>query len=399
MPRALIVQHGANLDGSAISGLLLADGLRERGYETHVLFGFAGPVISRYEDRGHAAQVVDHKNWLRAGTYLRFLRTAGRELLPADKIVKAIDDLQPDIVYVNSAVSLAGAIAARRRRLPCIWHLRELFADVGGEMRVPGGFKSLARTVISVLSDLTVVNSRAVAENMLGSSRSSSTVIVPNAAGQEFFNLSLSKKQARAELGLPQDRVILGVPGTLRPMKGHTFVFDAIPAIRERIPELYVPITGGTDGPYAKTLMDAVKRSGLGSTVRFMGSVERMPAFYQACDAVCIPSRSEPFGRTVIEAFASGIPVVASAVGGIREIVTHDQNGLLVEFGATSALADAIVRVLSDRKLAARLSSNARRDSEERYTEEKYKDTLASLVDKVIAERSPTKVSIAVEQE
>ena len=62
--------------------------------------------------------------------------------------------------------------------------------------------------------------------------------------------------------------------------------------------------------------------------IHFVGWVEDMPAFYRACDMVCIPSRAEPFGRTAIEAFAVGTPVVATAVGGLQEIVEDERTGL-----------------------------------------------------------------------
>jgi glycosyltransferase involved in cell wall biosynthesis len=75
--------------------------------------------------------------------------------------------------------------------------------------------------------------------------------------------------------------------------------------------------------------------------------------------ALVLPSRSEGMGRVIVEAFCRARPVVATRVGGIPDLVEDDRNGLLVEAGDTAALADAIVRVLSDRALAERLSAGA----------------------------------------
>ncbi len=75
--------------------------------------------------------------------------------------------------------------------------------------------------------------------------------------------------------------------------------------------------------------------------------------------ALLLPSRSEGMGRVIVEAFCRARPVVATRVGGIPDLVEHDQNGLLVEPGDAQALADAIVRILSDRELAERLSAGA----------------------------------------
>src|SRR5690242_19369154 len=97
-----------------------------------------------------------------------------------------------------------------------------------------------------------------------------------------------------------------------------------------------------------------------------------MHQFYRACDVICIPSRSEPFGRTVVEAFAVGAPVVASAVGGIRETVRSGENGLAVEFGDVPALVEALSRLIQDRSLRETLSRTGVRDARERYSANAY---------------------------
>src|SRR5690606_9152373 len=114
-----------------------------------------------------------------------------------------------------------------------------------------------------------------------------------------------------------------------------------------------------TEKRHGQELVATVERMKLSAHVRFLGTVDQMPAFYRACDVVCIPSSSEPFGRTVIEAFATGTPVVATAVGGIPEIVAHGETGLLVTYGDKASLAEAIGQVLVDENLRGRLATAA----------------------------------------
>jgi D-inositol-3-phosphate glycosyltransferase len=104
-----------------------------------------------------------------------------------------------------------------------------------------------------------------------------------------------------------------------------------------------------------------------------------MPAFYRACDIVCIPSVAESFGRTVIEAFACGTPVVATAVGGIREIVTHEQTGLLVDYGDEKNLAEAVRLMLERDRLRNEVKANARRRAEALYAEGCYQQRLVGI--------------------
>jgi glycosyltransferase involved in cell wall biosynthesis len=105
-----------------------------------------------------------------------------------------------------------------------------------------------------------------------------------------------------------------------------------------------------------------------------------MPAFYRACDLVCIPSRAESFGRTAIEAFAAETPVVATAVGGLQEIVTDGETGLLVEYGETEELAEAMGRLLERPDLREEMAERARQVGEMKYHERVYKVQVANLI-------------------
>lgn len=381
--RILIVQYSSNRDGSAYSGLLLADGLREAGWVTHVAFGFEGPIIERYAKAGHCTHVVSHKNWLRRGRTHQFLKDGWLEWQKADAFDALIQSIKPDLVYLNTVVSLAAAIAAQRRDVPCVWHLREMFADIGGEMRAPQWARPLVSRLIRHVSERVVANSAATAKNLLGEP-GASVPIIPNAVRSEFFDCDIDRSVARHRFQLPQDAVVIGVPGTLRPMKGHPFFFRAVaPLLRSRT-NCIVAITGGGDTQYAKTLRQQVRELDIEHQVHFVGWVEDMTAFYRACDVCCIPSRAEPFGRTVIEAFASRTPVVATAVGGMREIIEDGTTGLLVSYGAAEELAEALRVLLDAPELRYKMSHHARQDAKAQYHEAVYKERIVSVTNDLI---------------
>ena len=377
---ALVVQHSSALDGSAHSGLLLADGLREAGWETHVVFGHAGPIIGRFERSGHAVHVVPHENWLRRDRLHQFVKDVWTEWRNASAIESLVADLVPDVVYVNTAVSRAGAVAARRAEVPCVWHLREMFADVGGEMRAPGWAIPGVRRVIRGHAARLVANSRATVRNLLGD-EAAEVNVVPNGVREAFFREQRSRREARASLDLPLEVPLLGVPGTLRPMKGHPFLFRALPSLLRERSELRIAVTGGGEPTYTAGLKRQVRDLGLQDRISFVGWVDDMAAFYRACDLVCIPSRAEPFGRTAIEAFAVGTPVVASAVGGLKEIVRDGETGLLVSYDDVLSLRDALERLLDDPSLRKRMSENARQEGRRSYHEEVYKERVVRIVD------------------
>jgi glycosyltransferase involved in cell wall biosynthesis len=389
-PCVLIVQRSAALDGSAHSGLLLADGLREAGWDTHAAFGFEGPIIERYAAAGHETHVLPHDNWLRRHRTHQFAKDVWLEWRKASIFNALIEEVQADLVYLNTVVSLAGAVAARRQGVPCVWHLREMFADVGGEMRAPSWAVPLVRRIIRAHADRIVANSTATARNVLAGSEDGVDVI-PNAVRAPFFEEERTQEDARAVFSLSRDGPIVGVPGTLRPMKGHPFLFDAAASVLRERENLQVAVTGDGDGEFVAQLKRQVDELGIADRVHFLGWVKDMPAFYRACDLVCIPSRAEPFGRTAIEAFATGTPVIATAVGGLQEIVTDGETGRLVPYGDEEALAAAVQQSLERPALRRKMANHARQVAEEKYHERVYKNRIGEVVASVKERgRAPT---------
>ena len=379
--RVLVIQRSSNLDGSAFSALLTADGLKEAGWKVHVAFGFEGPIIDRFQAAGHTTHVVLHDNWLRREHSLRFIRDVVEEWRQAKPFRKLIDRIHPDLVYINTVVSLAGAVAARQRHVPCVWHIRELFATVGGEMHAPAWALPIVRLIIRHHATKLVANSKATAQNILGKAHLDDVDIVPNAVGNAFFDSDIKRVEARQEFNLPQEATVIGVPGTLRPMKGHPFFFRAMaPLLQGECHDVMVAVTGSGNEEYVERLHRLVHQLDIEEQIRFLGWVTNMPAFYQVCDVVCVPSRAEPFGRTVIEAFASGTPVVATAVGGMQEIIDGESTGVLVSYGNDSELQAAILRVSNKTKLRQKMRENARVIANERYREGVYKQRIAHLV-------------------
>lgn len=377
--RILIVQFSARRDGSAMSALLLADGLREAGWETHVAFASPGPMEAAFEERGHTVSVEPHKNWLRAKSNQGFLRNVLRERQAVPRLRARMERVQPALVYVNTGASVAGVWAARKAGVPVLWHLRELFDDVGGELVAPSWLRAPLRRAIAAWPDRLVANSQAVARNVLGP-RAGRATVVPNAVHDAFFTETRAVEQARSALGLPVEGSIVGVPGTLRPMKGHAFFFRAIAPLLRGRPGVSVAVTGDTAGACGASLLRLVDDLGLGAQVHFLGDVEDMPAFYRASTLVCVPSRAEPFGRTTIESFAVGTPVVASAVGGILEVVEDDVTGRLVSYGDENALAGILRYLLDAPDHRVRLAETARRVAEDRYRASTYTNRLRQLV-------------------
>jgi len=125
----------------------------------------------------------------------------------------------------------------------------------------------------------------------------------------------------------------------------------------------------GGDGPERERLEALTRALGLETQVRFTGWVREADAFYRSIDWFCIPSRDEPFGLVALESFAHGVPVLASSVGGLAEIVTDGVNGLLFRADDPAALAAALLQALQQRDRVPALCEAAHA-SLERYRPE-----------------------------
>lgn len=161
----------------------------------------------------------------------------------------------------------------------------------------------------------------------------------------------------RRELGLSNERVCLMV-ARLHEEKGHRFLFEAIPAIREAAGPTTFLLAG--DGPHRADLEADVSRRGLQECVRFLGRRSDVAELYSLADVVVLPSLAESFGFALLEAMCLGRPVVAAATGGMREIVRDQQNGRLVPQADAGALGTAVIELLRDETMAQRLGAAGR---------------------------------------
>ena len=383
--RAVFVQYTGQPSGSPVSGLMVVEALGQAGYEVHTVFAQNGTMAAEYAKRSVSVQHIAHGQWLAGGPWHRRLRRLARDFAQVRPFRRLFRQLLPDVVYVNNLTGLSAVWAARRMRIPCIWHLRELLDDVEGEMHAPWpGGKRLVHLFVKRLPQRIVAISQAVAENVVGQSQHPKLTVIPNAVSDAFFTCGLRREEARRQLGLPDKIPIIGVPGTLRPVKGHRFFLEALHRVVHQTPECLAALTG-EGPPRYRTELDALIRDlCLSKNACFVGTVVDMPAFYRACDVVCVPSRSEPFGRTVVEAFACGTPVVATNVGGIRETVEHEHTGLLVPYRDIPSLAAALLELLNDPARAACLAAAARDKAERCYRKRTNVNEIQSVLAQVL---------------
>lgn len=202
---------------------------------------------------------------------------------------------------------------------------------------------------------------------------------------------SLKEAQAlRDQLDIPRDSKVMLSVGRLSSEKGHIDLVAAFRHLREINPEIKSTLVIVGEGPERERLAVATRSFGLSNFVIFAGPIHDVKPFYAAADVVVLPSHSEGSPYVLLEAMAAKVPFVATAVGGVPEMVADGQNALLVPACDPRAMAAAIARVLTDPELARTLTDNASALVATRYAPETHLRSLVQLYRSVLSTKRAT---------
>lgn len=179
-------------------------------------------------------------------------------------------------------------------------------------------------------------------------------------------------RRLRRELGIPDGRPIIGMVGRLQPWKGQDRLMQALAALRARGVPAHGLIVGGDahrlSPGYAAHVHDLVGRLGLTEATTLTGQVEEVRPYVALMDVLVNLSEPEPFGISLLEGMALGVPVVAVATGGPLEIVEHERSGLLLSSRGPQAIADALQGLLADPQLRGKLGDAGRERVRSNFT-------------------------------
>jgi glycosyltransferase involved in cell wall biosynthesis len=181
----------------------------------------------------------------------------------------------------------------------------------------------------------------------------------------------------RAQFLTPEDAPLAVALGRLHPNKG----FDVLIGAAARIPDLFVWIAG--EGPERAKLENLAGQLGIMSRVRFLGWREDRAALYRAANLCVYPSREEPFGNVVVEAWSCGIPIVTTASSGPSWLVRKDEDAILAPVDDVEALAAAIRNLLSSKPLSEKLVAAGRRRVSEEFSEKSIVRRYIDLFERV----------------
>jgi len=277
-----------------------------------------------------------------------------------------------DIVHAHHAftpTSLMSVKFARKLGIPTILTNHSIFlANSSDHLWTPmSHFLFPFRHYINEAEKIIAV-SKAAADFIEHFSRREKIVVIPNGVDVHRFTFVKSTVANGLPFSILKKPTILYV-GRLVYRKGIHVLLRSMPYILEAIPDTQLLIAGSG---YMESFIRLLTKSlNLEDHIRLLGFVpeDELPSLYNLSDLFILPSiYAESFGITLLEAMASGTPIVASAIGGIPEVVENGVNGILFKKGDELDLANAVIRVLDDPALANELAINARKKVEEQYS-------------------------------
>lgn len=265
--------------------------------------------------------------------------------------------------------------AAQLARVPYICHVRNLQTEYS------------FRDYWLGLPKMLIANSETTAQSFARQLRKSQrSLVIYNGVDLYHFN---GRRVSDETMSFSPIKFVIAQVGRLVPEKGVHIFIRAIAIVAARYPFVKAVVAGdaAVDGNkvYALKLKQVVSQLGLECNLTFLGYVDDIRKLYGVVDLIVQSSAVEPFGRTLIEAMAMRVPVIATDVGGPKEIIENGVSGLLIPPNDPQALAKAIERVIEDKSLAVKLAENGRTRVEAHFPLERHVRQVQDLYDHMLA--------------
>ncbi len=315
--------------------LLLMEELRRRGHAAQLLAPGGAPLARRAEAAGFTVHAIPP----------RFLRPA------ASLAIRRILRSTPcDVVHAHDPHALTAAWLAGAHRLSALVAARRVAFPLASS-RIGLARYRATRLILAV--------SQFVAESLIPSGIPREKIeVVPDGVELPALSQAGARAAARARFAVDSDALFLGCVGYLLPEKGQQTLVRAMPAVLAAHPGARLLLAG--DGPLRASLEALARKLGVAGAILFAGFLAEVEPVYRALDIFLFPSLAEPLGSSLLAAMSYSLPCIATASGGVLEVLQSQRNGILVPPGEPEAFAQAILALAAQPARAAALAAAAR---------------------------------------
>jgi len=396
--RILYVHHGKGMGGAPLSLLYLLRGLDRERFEATVLCLHESEASEKFRSEGvevivdEALHDFSHTNvlwypwWQFPKTLLRIAQFAPTYF----RARRFLRSRQFDIVHLNTSTLTAFGLAARHEGLRIVWHIREPLHP--GYLGIRRG---IIRRIIHRCADIIIPICHHDAEQLIPDPR---IHVVYNFIDFTQFDACIDGGSVRRELGIPMHAPLVLMLGGVSKIKGTLTFIDAALRLLDSHPQSYFVVAGpipdnslrnriNTSRVYRDVVFGRIPEAKR-RHVLFPGVRSDIPELLAASDILCVPSTVAHFARPAIEAAAMRVPVVASDLGGPRELLRDGETGYLVPSGDVAAMSEAMRRLLDDPPLRERMGLAGERMAKEKFDAKKNTAVVIQLYDGLMKKRA-----------
>lgn len=297
------------------------------------------------------------------------------------KLAKILRDEKVDIIHSQRhQATVYATLAAKLAKTPVI------FGHVHGLNRSAKPRRKFINALISKKISRLLTAGGVVRQDVIKQFpgiREEQVISIDNSIDvSHFCDVELTKAAARENAGLCEDELVFGTVGRFAPTKGYTYLVDAFAAVKKRLPAAQLVFVG--DGRCENEIKEQVKKCGIEGSVHFLGRRNDVPELLRAMDIFVFPSIAEGMPYAVLEAMAAGVPIIASAVGAIPDVLDKGRLGRLVEVRSVEGLAEAMVEIAEMGEVElSRMVKEAKDKAKSRYNHDKAIKTLQNLYESV----------------
>ena len=387
MEKVLRVITRLNIGGPAIHTILLSELLNKNGYKDILV---CGKTSDAEGDMSYLAEEKDVK--------LRFVNDLGRDIsfLKDIKAFFAIFSIirkeKPDIVHTHTAkAGTLGRLAAIFAGVPVRIHTFH--------GHIFDGYFSLLKTRIFLhiekflahFTDRLVVVSEAVKAELVNNlkvMKADKAVVIPLGFElDKFIDCESKKGDFRRMIKADHDTLLVGIVGRLVPIKNHKMFLDVVIKIKEKARHIKAKFLIIGDGELRGVLEEYVKDKNLSKIVEFTGWIKDLSAVYADLDVVCLTSLNEGTPVSLIEAMASGRAVVATDVGGVKDLITNGVSGILSRSGDVDGFSDKLIGLMKDPEKRKQLGMYGKSAVMEKYSKERLLADIKKLYQQCLLEK------------
>ena len=382
----LFVHASADLYGSDISLLQLISGLDRDRYHAIVVVPYDGPLVSRLQGAGAEVLVrpelpVVRRQHMSVGGLFR-LAVSLRWIW---WLARLIHRRNVAVVHSNTLAVLLTGLSAKLANRPQVWHVREIITR-------PRVVASLLATLSSAMSATVLANSQATADYYRKTRLVGSTPVRVVLNGVDESRLVTRKAtQPRALIGAGPEDTVFTLVGRINLWKGHRVFLDAAERLANESENVRFLVVGDSFAGQER-LTAAVDRR-IESSAVLRGRAVRLPhvaevgSVYEASDVVVVPSiEPEPFGLVAAEAMAAGLPVIASRIGALPEIVDDPCTGLLVDPGDADSLLAAMRKLSASPSRRAGMGRQGRERFERLFRVDRYVEEITRVYEELLSD-------------